>query len=441
MDFVRLGARYTTQYIPDKLIEGYNSLIWTERFLDLGEFELKSFDVEGLMNLLPEDTLVSHLETQEVMMVETQDIQMVGEGADAKPEITIKGRSATNILEHRWIESSYQKKRRMRQKYSATSAACVLLYNAVDNVSGYDVTRGDAGADDTPELNSYTWTTKDAIPNVVVTELVASEGTTRWWQLEEGILLPQLSKILIDADLGIRCMRPVLPNNPTVITVDSALATRGTIRRTPTANMSALRFEVYNGLDRSGSVQFSLLQGHLDNPQYLNSSRDYKTVVEIKSGSVVVSDVYRPGESGVSGWLRKTMEFDAGTPEIPPEPDKPDELRANATAAQRTKRRNDMEKWIDKHAAWKNKYTAIVADFREEQAAAALRLLKQQNRINMFAGDISSLSPYKYKVHYGLGDTVMLYGDYGRTAKMVVSEYVRTEDINGDRGFPGLVAP
>ncbi len=62
MDLVRLGAAYTTAYIPDLLVEGYNSLIWTERFDAFSEFELKSFDVAGMLSQLPEDTLVSHLE-------------------------------------------------------------------------------------------------------------------------------------------------------------------------------------------------------------------------------------------------------------------------------------------------------------------------------------------------------------------------------------------
>lgn len=441
MDFVRLGEAYSTSYIPDKLIEGYNSLVWTERHQDLGEFELKSFDVDGLGTLLPEDTLVSHLETQEVMMVETHDIQMVGEGADAVPEITIRGRSATNILEHRWVESNYQKKRKMRKRYSGTAAACVLLYNAVDNASGYDVTRGDDDPDTEGVVNSYPWTTRDAIPNVVVSEVVAAEGETRWWFLEEGMLLPQLQKILQAQDLGIRCLRPVLPNLITVITVKSAIAERGTIVRTSTADVNKLRFEVYKGLDKSGSVQLSLLQGHLEKPQYLKSTRDYKTVIEIMSGEVSVSDVYRTGESTLSGWQRKTEGFDAGTPEIPPEPEKPDELSANATKAEREARAQAMDRWITKHAKWKNKRAAIVEDFREESTKMAQRILSQRKKVNMFAGDISTLSPYQYKTDYDLGDTIMLYGDYGFKQKMVVQEYVRTEDANGDRGFPGLVLP
>lgn len=409
MDFVRLGPRYTNDYKVDLLIEGYNSLIWTERLLEHGEFELKSFDVLGMMTLLPEDTLVSHIDTQEVMIVETHEIALVGDGEDAQPEITVRGRSASAILEHRWVESTYQKKRPLRRRYTAAAAGAVLIYNSVNNSSGFDVTRGDSDPD-TGTVNSYDWNTKDILPNVVVTISVANEGSTRLWHVEQGTLWPQLQTILADKDLGLRILRPKSPNPATVATVRTALAQRGEVVRTFTADVSQLRFDIFSGVDRSDSVQFSQLQGHLDKPQYLMSSKEHKTALEVMSDEVEIKDVYLPGEVRLTGWERKVMGFDAGSPEIP----------KGVSATKRAR---------------------IVADFKEEQQAAALAALKASRRVDMFSGDVSTLSPFSYKTHYDLGDTVMLFGDYGKAAKMVVSEYVRTEDVNGDRGFPGLVAP
>lgn len=442
MDFVRLGERYSTDYLPTDLIEGYNSLIWTERFQAPGEFELKSFNVDGLSKLLPEDTLVSHLETREVMQVETHEINMVGEGADARPEIAIRGRSAISILDHRWIEAPYQKKRRMRKKYTASGALSVLLYNAVDNGSGKDVTRGD----DDPEIsgkNDYSWPEHERITAIAVTETVSARGENRWWQLEQGILWEQFQQIMIDADLGLRMIRPVDKLTPgTVITVKTALDERGTIVRTDNPDIRALQFNVYQGVDRTsgeGSVKFSLLQGHLDKPTYLTSKALYKTFVEVMSGEINVKDVTREGEGELAGWKRRVMGFDAGSPELPDEPKEPKKPKSNATKAEKTAYDKAYDKWVDDHAHWANKRDTIVDDFREEATKLAGRELKKARRVNMFSGDVSSLSPYIYKTHYDLGDTVLLVGDYDKTAEMVVAEYVRTEDANGDRGFPGLV--
>ena len=445
MDFVRLGEAGTYQYLPDLLIEGYNSLIWTERWQDHGDFELKSFDVVRLKNLLPEKTLVSHLDTEEVMAVETHSIEMVGEGEDAQPEITIKGRSITTIFEHRYVEANYQKKRKMRKKYSSTSAAVVLMVNAVNNDSGVDITRGDDDPDTEGVINDYPWTTKDRVPNVAIAESVAAEGETRWFQLEQGILYPQLTRILFDQDLGIRSRRPVFPNTFKIISVKTSLPTdRGTVIREQMDDISDIVFEVYDGIDRSSgtnAVKFSQLQGHVLNPQYLESNQDYKTALEVKSGEVEVKDVFREGDGGLTGWDRRVMDYDAGTPEIPPEPEKPEELKKNATKAERDARADEMDKWIDKHAKWKNKRASIIADFKEEAGKVGLRELKKMRRVDMFSGDISDLTPYIYKTHYFLGDTVLLVGDYKTAVKMIVQEYVRTEDANGDRGIPGLVAP
>lgn len=445
MDFVRLGPAYSTSYIPDALIEGYNSLIWTERFEEPGEFELKSFDVAGLLAALPENTLVSHLETREVMIVETHSIEMVGEGADAQPEITITGRSAYTILEHRWVESTYQTKRSLRRTYSATSALCVLLYNAVDNTSGRDVTRGDTLAS-TVELNDYPWSTLDAIPNIAVTESVPAEGPLATWYVEEGILWPQFQKIMVDSDLGLRLIRPVDAATPgTVITVNSAIASRGQVNRIFTADIRQLQFNIYAGVDRSAganAVQLSQLQGHLENPKYLFSNKDFKTGLEIMSGAVDVSDVYRDAtEAAFSGWKRRIMGFDGGTPEIPAAPEQPQKPKRNATTAAKNAYEDAYDAWVDKYAIWLNKRATIITSFRAAQSKLALVELKLARRVNMFAGDMSDVAPYKYKVHYDLGDLVMLYGDYGQSVKMLVNEYVRTEDENGDRGFPGLVVP
>lgn len=431
MDFVRLGPAYSTTYYPDQLIEGYISLIWTEKFQDPGEFELKSYDVARMKSILPTDTLVSHLETKEVMRVESHSIEMEGEGEDAVPVITVRGRSAYAILEDRWVEGPYQKKRPMRMAYSATSALCVLLYQAVDNNQGVDLTRA----------GHYLWTTLDDIPNVCVTETVSTEGRIRARRLEQGPLLEQFRKMMIDGDLGVRTIRPVSPNRGTVITVNSAIASRGQVNRLTRTDITELRFDVYAGVDRSATVKFSQLQGHLDKPQYLESTQNHKTVVEIMSDVIEVSDVYRPGETSLQGWRRRTVPFDAGSPEIPEPPEKPERLGRNPTNAERTQYHNQMDKYRTDLAKWRNTKETIISDFREEAALEAQRVLKEHRKTNLFAGDISDLSPYKYNTHYFLGDTVLLVGDYNKTAKMVVQEYIRTEDVNGDRGIPGLVEP
>lgn len=444
MDLVRLGLPYSSSYTPDELIEGYSSLIWTERFQEAGEFELHTPTIDATMALLPEDTLISHLDTGEVMFVESHEIDTDDDGNHT---LVVKGRSLDAFLEHRWVESKYQKKRSMRQKYAPYGAAEVLLWNALDNNSGKDVTRGDPDADDI-NLNDYSWNTLDKVPNVAITHSCSTTIPQRNWWLEEGILYPQLLKILIRGDLGIRTFRPGLESDAYVVDVATGINNnRGAITRTFVNNITQLRFDIFDGLNRTKSqsanprVAFNYLRGDVDNAQYLFATTAYKTACEITS-TYPPSDQYRNGtEQNYTGLQRRVMGFDAGDPEIPPEPEKPDDLRKNATKAEKDAHADAIDAWLDKHAAWKNKRDRIIDNFKEDAADDAQRALKRQRKVHMMTGDISPLAPYVFKTHYNLGDRVDLIGDYGQTAEMIVTEYIRTEDAEGDRGYPGLTLP
>lgn len=444
MDLVRLGAPYSTQYLPDALIEGYSSAIWTERFFTPGEFEIKTADVDRMMELLPEDTLISHLDTDQVMMVESHTVE---DDEDGNPVLTITGRSLDLMLEHRFVESRYQKRRSMRRKYSPVGALSVLLWQAFANTSGKDVTRGDKD-DDTGERNDYSWNTQDAIPNVVITDSAADNGTSKDWFLNEGMLLPQIAKMLTKADLGIRVIRPGSESNAQVITVKTNLADRGDVVRTYTTGITAMRFDIYQGIDRSHTseppenrVQFSVLQGDITEAQYARSKKDMKTIVEIMTSASIADQARNATERAYTGIRRKVSAIDAGEPDIPDAPDRPEDPRKNATQAEKNAWREAIDNWRDKMTAWRNKRDRIMDAFKEAAIDDAQGELKAKRRLKMFSGNISPMATYQYRVHYGLGDTVSLYGDYDEVQKMIVAEYVRTEDENGDRGYPGLVLP
>lgn len=428
MDIIRLGAPFSSMYLPDNsVIEGYSSMIWTERYQTFGEFELRTVRVSELMALLPEMTLISHRDTDEVMVVESHIIET---DDDEVETLLVKGRSLDAFLEHRHVEAKYNKKRKLRKNYPSAGAAQVLVWNSVDNASGKDVTRED----------DFSWTTKDRIPNVMVSDSVDDYDDNRRWWVQEGPLYPQLMDILVRGDLGIRVLRPDGPYESTNIqrvTVDSALATRGNITRDLIATTTALRFDIYQGKDRSHTqstlpvVGFNYIRDDIENDNYIFSVKDYKTACEIMSGKGG-PDVYRNGtQEAYVGLERRVMSFDAGEPE---EPDKPTYPGKNASDAEQTQ-------YDTKLSDWEDKVEEITAEFLEDAEKDALRGLKKTNKVYLFSGDISPLADYTYKTHYNLGDTVTLYGKYGETERMIVSEYVRTDDADGDSGYPGLVLP
>lgn len=442
MDIVRLAdPAQDDSYLPVANVLGYSSAIWAERTVVPGDFQIKSYDVDRMMSDLPVGSLISHLETQEVMEVETRSISMEGEGRDAKPYVLIKGRSAQNIFEHRVIKSQYQKKRTLRRQYTAADAAAVLMYNVVNNASGSDVTRGDTNPLTSLEFNDYSWNTFDILPNVAITNSVVSQGAARTWWVEGGPVAPQLLRILDEANLGLRVMRPVPVNPGTISYVRTALADRGEVYKTTYPRIRELRFDIFSGVDRSSEVVFDVRTGDLTGPEYLESRQDYKTLIEIRAGGISIGPIYRAGDYNKTGWLRRTMDFDAGSPEIPDPPERPMPTKSTASSGEKAEFDTAQDEWIDKYRDWKFARADILASFRDSVAESTQKELKARRPVNMFSADASLDTQYQYKSHYNLGDTVRLIGDYGRSSKMIVDEYVRTEDENGDRGFPGFVEP
>lgn len=428
MDVVRLGERYSSEYVPDMLIEGYSNMIFTERFPDPGDFELTTPKIAETWDALPPDTLISHLDTDDVHIVETRNIELDDFG---RPVLKITGTSLTTLTNDRWIEAKHGKKRKMARKNSRAGAAAVLLYQAFDNASGVDVTRA----------GDFSWNTLDRIPNVSITDSCYDLGNSVNNWLTEGILDTQLREIMKKSDIGLRMIRPSANSNGQVVTVTAnPLDDRGKVVRTQTNGITSLRFDIYQGVDKTGSVKFRTLHGDLEKIQYLNSRKGYKNGIEIIS-SIGGKDIYRDGTSGDSGIKRRIGFVDAGEPDTDPEPERPKDPRDNATAAEMTAYRKALTKWRDDWADWKVKYDADVAEFKADYESDAARLLKDTSEVLMLSGDISPEAPYRFKTDYNLGDKVTLLGDYGIAETMVVSEYIWTEDSKGDRGYPGLTLP
>lgn len=451
MDILRLGTYNNVDptYLPDKVVEGFTSKIWTERFLLPGEFELKTPYVDEMMDILPEKTFISHRHTREVMQVETHSISTDDLGQE---ELTIRGRSVDAILESRFVEGRYNKRRKMAKQYGALGAALVLVWNSVANNSDpcYDVSRqrkdGEDNGDAEGDGERWEWTPKDRLPNVAVSDSTAGAPFTvrRWW-LKEGMLYDQLTRILENGELGIRTIRPpsgAIDGNygdalGEKVRVRTALANFGEIVREPEASFTQLRFDIYVGRDKrvgSGAhlpVVFSVRRDDFDKAEHLYSIKDWKTALEVRSGLNRKWDIYRNAtQKDFTGWDRRVFDMDAGEPDIPDPPDKPGK---NASQAQKDAYEEKYDRWIVRRNRVRN-------EFEEDYKKDGKKELKAKRKVYLFSGDISSDSDvtYKYKIHYQLGDRVSLADRDGVVSDAIVSEYTLVEDGEGERGFPGL---
>lgn len=392
MDVMRLNP---LTYLPDELVEGYASLVWTERQLDPSEFEMKTSKVVQTKSLIPEGSLITHLDTAEVMLVENHSIAKDSNGF---PELTVSGRSITSSPEQRsLIAPVFGSEWAAPHPYTTSEIVSLLLWTHLANGSGEDPTKTDA-----------LLAARYQIQNLVITDSTSVSETAKTWYLEAGVLDQKVKDYLgTVTNLGLRAVRP-LRQNANVVTVDTTrTASRGSIQKTFTSDVSAIRLDIYNGVDRSrlqtenAPVVLRYDAGHIEDPSYLFSIKDYKNLAVVNS-SVGVFDVWPNG-----------------TPPIP----EPEGLDLRAL-------------YID---GGSKDDAQLEADFIEKITQDALIELSKHNRSILFDAGVSILSPYKYNRDYYLGDKVTLFGEYGIEETMRVVEYVRTEDQTGDRGYPTLV--
>lgn len=94
MELYTLDPLIRREYVIDR----FQSLIWTERYKDLGDFELEIFSTREARNLLTPGTKLAMNESYRVMTVETIEDKTDDEG---RRVLSIKGRSLEELMEAR----------------------------------------------------------------------------------------------------------------------------------------------------------------------------------------------------------------------------------------------------------------------------------------------------------------------------------------------------
>lgn len=408
MDVIKLNP---STYVGQELVRGWTNMVWTERFLPAGEFELRTPLVEYTRNLIPEDSLISLRDSREVMQVEDINIETNEEGID---EAVVTGRTVeAPFLEGRTITEAGG----YRQTFQMLSvgmedppsngygigktpieAAMALVWNAINNPNNWSAI---TSAGNTP-LNR--------IPNVSMTLTDHVDDTNLHWWLQNGPLYPVVQDFLIRGGAGVRNFRPPQPVYPSGSkTVLTAVNQQGTILRYPgaTGRVNDLYMDFYRGRDRTESqsavtpVVFDWRKGHLDKPRYLFSTKNLMQLCFVDSplGAVLAYSDNVAGPN-LSGRARRQMYIEGGD-------------------------QGDLsnDAYID----------SLIQKGEIE--------LAKYNRIAAMESAVTVKAPAKYKVDYDLGDRVTLRGNYGFKQTVMVSEYVRASDGKTEEGFPTLILP
>ena len=365
MELLGMGS----DFYPDVVVENYNSLIWTERYREPGDFELQTYDIDRTMDLLPIGSMVTLRNSPECMFVESHAIERKAGG---EKTLTITGRSFESFFENR---VAHELSVRMFT-YDGDPEGGIPPYAWQLSQSG------EAASKYAYEMITYLCqkitTNGEVIPNLSVVvdskTTLAAGKTKRFMTIALGTLHERLMEVLSLDDLGLRAELP------------TGTGTKMTIR-------------IYEGVDRSADVIFSTSQGHFTKESYLFSNRDYKNGVHLFSQW---------------DWTVATNTSDTG-------------LNRRFGIVEATDITHDPAP-----AVGSNPDEALL------QARGAT-YLSQNKKTATFSGELASELPYKYERDYKLGDIIRIQGEYGLNQKMRISEYIRIEDVNGEREYPTLV--
>jgi len=258
MDVFKINS---SDYLNGKVINGLTTKLWVERYREPGEFKFTGSPSEDLMTQLPLGSLISHISSTDVMMVESHSIQ---EDLENGPQLTISGRSLTAFFDYRVSTPNnagvYNPSGGATTEYEflSTYATWTQLVQLLQEQFS---------------ATASTWNSMINIPNVrIITTITRTESVQTAKISRIGPLSKGVYDFLDYIGAGIRVDRP-----------NSAHTT--------------LDFVVHEGVDQTSQIRFDWALGDITSANYLWSNKSLYNGFRVRS-KYYSSTVYPSGLTG-----------------------------------------------------------------------------------------------------------------------------------------------
>lgn len=410
-----------SNFQPKDLIENYESLIWSERYSALGDFEIKSSNISELVNALPRESCVCLRDSSVPMIIETHKLT---KPLREKPSITIFGRSLESVLERRGSVNSLPTNLPRTPWNIEAAKESDAAYLAMRIVLG-DVARTQGGVTVLP-VTTPVLSALDAIPELNLTlpaDYLDVYNTPAWvtgtsynvgdkvrhsgyiWsaqiQIGPGFANPAVEPTDGDPtrwlNLSPWTSYEIKPQN-LYATVNELINTnhRGMKAVRPLVGGIKFNVEIYNGANLSEEQVIDAKFDQIDDATYLLSTQGSTNVgyVYDDGGSQIVLKNTAPEPSGLA---RRVLVLDSSGEDLG---DAPSDARKNR----------------------------------------GLIELYKYNATALFDGQVAEQIAAGYNKDYFLGDILKLVGEYGLEQKVRVSEFIRTSDATGEKSYPTFEA-
>jgi hypothetical protein len=375
-----------------ELIDRYESLVWTERWADIGDFELHLQSTPGNRRRFPTGTRLAISDSMRVMIVETVENTT---DEDGRKLLKVKGRSLEKYLDDRLAIGTYAGYAPLAEwrfeeipewiARAMFQSICVNGDLHPNDVIPY-IVWGPPGHPDGPKAGQPA--TDNAFPPDTIPE---SDFQIDWNQKPDSLY--KAIKGLADSyEFGFRLYR--------------------------NGDTSQLFFNIYTGSDRT--TRQTLLTPVVFSPDLGNvrNTTDLTTIEKTKNCAYLFHWMDSYVDEGVAhdGYMIRAVVY---TPDVDPST-AGFERRVMYVEAQLTELENTPE--------------LIEAALNRQ----GLEALAKARAFTAFDGEISQYSQYVYGKHYFLGDLVSMQNNDGFVNHMRVTEQIFVSDKEGVRSYPTL---
>ncbi len=389
MELMTLDAYFR----PQRFIENYESLIWTERYSTYSDFELTTYDVERTMSIL---TLESYVALRESLVPMVVEAHKINKPKNQPVTLTVTGRSLESILERRGSVISLPggggsdatgPGARPVWNVNADKQSDAA-YKAIRAVIGDPSARGALPALN-PAVTTFDWFKRSDGSHIVNLPLPSdySAGLTNAYEIKAGNLYGVVLELLEVSHRGLKSVRPI---DGVKTTVD---------------------FQFYNGADLRATVVFDAKFDQFNDSTYLLSYQ----------GSTNIAYVYGGGNAAVGSTPTPT---NGGT-----------SVRKNTAGLEVT--------GLDRRVLIVDEMSDATLNTPTIRTSRGLVELYKNNATALFDGQISEQVGKRFNKPvgeggYGLGDIVKLNGEYGVSRDVRVAEFIRAEDATGSKAYPAF---
>ena len=251
-----------TDYKNGKVVNGIKTKLWVERYRSPGEFKFTGSPSEDLMTQLPLGSLISHVDSSDVMMVESHAIQ---EDKENGPELTISGRSLAAFFDYRVSTPS-------NAGIYSPSTGDATQYEFLSTYATW--TQLVQLLQEQFSASAATWNVMIDIPSHVIrttitrTETLQTDKISRIGPLSKGVY-----DFLDFIGAGLKVERP------------------------NSSHSSTLDFVVHEGVDKTTLVRFDWALGDISSANYLWSNKTLYNGFRVR-GKYYSSTVYPSGLTG-----------------------------------------------------------------------------------------------------------------------------------------------